>query len=96
MVVGIGGDHLRQAELLNIFRAHRHADQALGVGRHEIHVLSGRKFCSTDEIAFVFAIGIVSDENELAGAQVGQCFFDGIKGCHNDLSLKAVFGQKFF
>ena len=92
VVVGVGGDHLRQAEPLDVLGAHRHADQALGVGRHKIHVLGGRKFCSTDEIAFVFAIGIVGDENELAGAQIRQRFFDGIKGCHNESSLKAVFG----
>ena len=75
MVVCVGADHLRDLQTSDIFLGHGHADQAFAVRRHKIDILCGRKLCRTDKIAFVFAVGIIHNENDLAVPEILQCLF---------------------
>ena len=86
MVVGIAGDHLRQGELGDVLVVHGHANEAFGVGRHEVDVLGRGKLARTDEVAFVFTIGIVGDEDDLAGAKVFKRLFNGVERMGHDVS----------
>ncbi len=71
--------HGRQLQRVADFRAERKADQAAGVPRHEVDDL-GRDFLGGDgEIAFVFAIFVVDDDQHPAGPKVLDGFGDGSK-----------------
>ena len=77
VVVGVAGDHLRQGELGDVLVVHGHADEALGVGCHEVDVLGGGELRRANEVAFVFAFGVVGAHDESAGAQLIERVFDG-------------------
>ena len=70
MVVGIAGDHLRQGELGDVLVVHGHANEAFGVGCHEVDVLGGGELRRANEVAFAFALGVVGTHDEAAGAQL--------------------------
>ena len=59
MIIGVGGYHLREHELSAQLDAHRHADKALRVLRHEVHVFGGSELGSADEVTLVLTVGIV-------------------------------------
>ena len=96
VVVGVLFDHRRQTQLVAVFAAHRHTDQTLGIGCHEVDVFCGCKLCSTDDVAFVFTIRIINDQNVFACTQGVQSFFNGCKISHFYilLSEKPVCRQK--
>ena len=55
VVICIFADHLGQAELMGIFDAHGHADQALAVAGHEVHVFCRAVLGGADEVALRFS-----------------------------------------
>ena len=67
MVICIFADHLGQTELMGIFDAHGHADQALAVAGHEVHVFCRAVLGGADEVAFVFAVRVIGDDDDVAG-----------------------------
>lgn len=64
-VLGVG-DHGREVEGVGSGARHGHADVARGVADHPAHLLGGDVLGGDDEVAFVFAAGVVEDEEELA------------------------------
>ena len=100
MVVGVDLDHLFQPQPLRHCFAHRRADQALGICRHKVDILSGGKLGGTNHVAFVFAVGVIDGDDDAAGAQFIQRLFDrAILLFHMDcppfIVLEPVLGQKF-
>ena len=47
---------------------HGHANEAFGVGCHEVDVLGGGELRRANEVAFVFTLGVVGTHDEAAGA----------------------------
>ena len=96
MVVGVVLHHLGELQLADKGLRHGHTDQALAVGGHEVDVLRGGKLGGADEIAFVFTVGVICDQNDLSLSQILQCFGNGIE-IHGKFSLsKAAAQQHFF
>ena len=60
--------------------------EAAAVDGHEVDVLGRGKLARTDEVAFVFTIGIVGDEDDLAGAKVFKRLFNGVERMGHDVS----------
>ena len=70
--------HRRKAQLACIFTADRHADKPFAVAGHEIHVFRCTELCGTDEIAFIFSVRIVRDDNHMSCAKFFQSLFYSI------------------
>lgn len=64
--VGVGGGHLGEVEARGEGGEHRGADYAGGVADHEGHLGGCDEGGGDDEVAFVFAGGVVEDDDELA------------------------------
>ena len=84
MIVRILFHHLGQTQLIAVITAHRHADQTLGMGCHEVDIFCGCKLCGTNDIAFVFTIRVINDQNILSGTERVQCLFNGCKISHGN------------
>ena len=96
VVVCVVRNHLGQHEFFAQFFTHGHADKPFAVGCHKVYVFCGGKFCRTNQIPFVFSVGVVSDQNHATLTQFFQCFFNGVICTHNVilLCLKSVFPKK--
>ena len=81
--------HALQAELARPRFGQRHANEAATVFGHEVYRL-GRDFRSGhDQIALVFALGVVGHDDHAAGLDIFDHRLDGIeKGFAHDLSVK--------
>ena len=55
------------------------AEHAAAVAQHEVHLLGGYHLGSCDEVAFVLAVFIVHDDDELSLAEVGQRLLYGVQ-----------------
>ena len=79
--LGVGGErgHQRQFEPVEVRAFHRHADDAAGVLDHEGDALGGGFLGGEDEVALVFAVGVVGDDHGPARAHVFEHGFDGIE-----------------
>ena len=75
MVVCIFTDHLGQAEFMGIFDAHRHADQALAVAGHKVHVFRRAVLGGADEVAFVFPVFVIDDDDDFSLTEILDGFF---------------------
>ncbi len=64
-------DHGRDAELVQPSCDHGHADEAGAVVSHEADVIGGDELGCDYQVALVFAILVVHDDDELAGFEVG-------------------------
>ena len=71
--------HQRQLQALAALQAHRHADQATAVTRHEVDVLSLTGLTGHDQIAFVLAVFVIHQDDHLAGANIFDQFFDAVE-----------------
>ena len=71
--------HQRQLQALAALQAHRHADQATAVARHEVDVLSLTGLGGHDQIAFVLAVFVIHQDDHLAGANIFDQFFDAVE-----------------
>lgn len=88
VVVGVDLDHLLEAEVLWRPARSRRADEALGLRRHEVDVLSGRELRRADEVALVLAVGVVDDHDEMTGAQLLKSLLDrAVVCCHVNSSV---------
>ena len=76
VVVGVYLDHLLEAETERDLLAHRRADEALGVGRHEVDVLGRGELRRADEVALVLAVRVVDCDDQVSCAKLFKCFFD--------------------
>ena len=74
---GVVLDHRRQAQLPAALAGQRQADQAARVGDHEVDVGRLDQFGRHDQIALVFAILVVDDDDHAAVADFFQQFGDG-------------------
>src|SRR6185436_5613820 len=73
------GDHQGNVEVVEPLTRHREADQATAMCRHEVDRVRGDFIGSDHEIAFVFAVFVVHDDDELSILNVDQCFFNRCK-----------------
>ena len=64
----VSSHHLRDPELVEAPGRHRQAHDPAAVGDHEVHRLGGRLLGGDDEVAFVLAVGVVDDDDDLAVA----------------------------
>ena len=78
VVVRVLRDHGRESQPVRHFRAHRRADQALGVRRHEIDVLLRRELGRADHVALVLAVGVVRDKDDLSFSELFDGLFDRV------------------
>ena len=69
-------DHAFDAELLQPFGGRRHANQSAAKFGHEIHGDRRDEFRRHDQIAFIFAIGVVHDDDHFAFLQISDDGFD--------------------
>ena len=74
--------HLRQAQAVHQFVVHRQANQPARVFNHKVNRLRGNELCGHHQIAFVFAVFGVGDDDHFAGLDIGQDFGNGGNGCH--------------
>ena len=83
VVVGVDLDHLLKAQTACDLLAHRRADEALGLRRHEVDVLGGRELRRADEVALVLAVGVVDDHDKAARAKLFKRQFNrAVFCCH--------------
>ena len=68
----IGFGHRREAKLIDSLTSHCEADQAARPLDHEVDHLGRHELGAADQIAFVFAVLIVGNDDELAGVNVPQ------------------------
>ena len=87
VVVGVLGDHLLKAELVRQVAAHRHADEALGHAGHQVDVGLGGELGGADHVAFVFAVGVVHHDDDVAGTQLVERLGDGVHAHRRVLSV---------
>ena len=95
VIVGVLHDHLRNLELLHEFPGHGHADQAASVDRHEIDVLSGGELGGADEIALVFTVRVVDDQDDLSRGKIPQGICDTAEVIHVRFLLRIRILQAF-
>ena len=76
---GIAGGHHGQAQFFDTCGGNGGAYQATTVGGHEIHMFGLAVFGSADKVAFAFAIFVVGHNDNAAGLEFFQGFFDGIE-----------------
>ena len=72
-------DHRRQLEGVAPLLGQGEADQPAPLARHEVDRLRRDLFGGDDEIAFVLAVLVVDDDDELARAKVRDGFLDARK-----------------
>ena len=82
MIIRVGAHHLRNLKFADIFFGHRHADQTFAVCCHKVDVFCRGKFRSTDKITFIFPVGIIHDQNDLAVSEILQCLFNRFELIH--------------
>ena len=78
VVVGVVGHHGVELQAGGDLGAHRHADEALRLARHEVDVGLRGILRGADEVALVLAVGVVHHDDDVAGAQLVKRFRNGI------------------
>ena len=79
VVVGVRLDHLMQIEPMAPVRRHGHADEPLGVGRHEIHVGGRGETRRADAVSLVLAVLVIRHHDDLAACERGEAILDSVK-----------------
>jgi hypothetical protein len=81
---GVFNGLLRQLQLFHSLRGEGEADQTPGMLGHEIDGMRGHLFRRNDEVAFIFPVFIVHQDDELALFDVADGVFDTIeRAWHN-------------
>ena len=78
-ILAVLHDHLLDAELLQALVGGGHANQAAPVPGHEIDGGGRDAFGGHDEVAFVFAVGIIHHDDHPAFAEIGDDGFNGVE-----------------
>ena len=73
-----------EVQFVAAFFRQRHTDQPTRVGRHEVYDFRRNFFSRTDEVALVFAVFVVNDNNHAPVANIGGGVFNRGKR-HQDL-----------
>ena len=47
--------------------------------QHEIYFFGSYLLSCNNQVAFVFAVRVIGDDDDMAGLQFFQCFFDGVE-----------------
>ena len=71
--------HQRQLKGFAALACHRHADQAAGETSHEIDVLGSHAFGGDDDVALVFPVLVIHEDDHLAGSNIFDQFFSGVQ-----------------
>jgi len=71
--------HAFDAELLQALGRRRHANQPAAELGHEIHGGGSDELASEDQIAFIFAVGVIHDDDHPAPADVGHDGFNAVE-----------------
>ena len=74
-------DHAFDAQLLQPVGGGRHTNQSSTEFGHEINCLRRRVFGGHDQIAFILAVGVIDDDDQLAFTQVLDHRLDRINRC---------------
>ena len=73
----------RQLQFFDALGSQCQANQSAGMSGHEIDGLRGHLFCGNDEIAFVFPVFVVDQDDELPLLNVPDGVFDIVERlCH--------------
>lgn len=75
----VGLDHQRQFERIEALAGQRDADQAAAVADQEGHLRGADGIGGDDQVAFVFAVGVVDHDDEFAAGDGGDSGLDGIE-----------------
>ena len=67
--LGIGRHHLGKTEFLRQLARHGHADEAARIRRHKVDVFERRMFGGADDVAFIFTVFVVDNDDALALAE---------------------------
>ena len=94
VIVGIVLYHLGKTEFCGVLTAHRHTDEALAVGRHEVYVCLCSKLSCTDKVAFVFSVIVVGNEDYSPGTEFVEGFVDSIVVKHLFLIFLSLINSK--
>lgn len=78
-LVLVDGAHRRQVEPVAVVAGQRDADEPGRVPDHERHQLGCRQLGGEDQIALVFAVLVVVDDDRLAGRYVGDGPLDAVQ-----------------
>ena len=78
---GVLLNHQRQAQLFATLPGHGHADQAAAEPRHKVDGFRRAVFCCHYQVAFVFAIFVVHQDNHLALTDIFDYLFNTVQ-CH--------------
>src|ERR1700722_160859 len=73
----VDGRHQRKMKLFAALLGKRQADEATAESSHEIDSFGRDFFGSQGQVAFVFAVFVVNQDDHAALADLIDCFFDG-------------------
>ena len=79
MALAVVEHHALDAELLEALRRGGNADEAAAELGHEVDRLGRGLLGGHDQVALVFAIGVVDDDDHFAARDVAQHRLDGVK-----------------
>ena len=79
MAFAVVEHHALDAELLESLRRGGNADEAAAEPGHEVDRLGRRLLGGHDQVALVFAIGVIDDDDHFAARDVAQHRLDGVK-----------------
>ena len=77
ILLGVRFASVWKLELVDALAGEGEADPAAGLPDHEVDQLGRNELRRADEIAFVLAVLIVGDDDDLAGFDVGDGLFNG-------------------
>ena len=77
-VFAVAGDHVVQAEPCGHFVGQGDTDEAAAVCGHEVDAAGGDFGGGHDEVALVFAVFIVNDDDHFSGTDVADAPFNGV------------------
>jgi hypothetical protein len=75
---GVLAHHEIEAQMPQAILGHGGAQEAPGLADDEVHLGGGDGLGAADEIAFVLALFVVEDDDQLSEAKVLQGLFDGV------------------
>ncbi len=78
--IAVAFDHGTDAESLKSFFGAGDADESATVANHEVNDFWGDEFAGDDEVAFVFPVFVIYDDDRVSGFDVGNYVLDGIHG----------------
>ena len=69
-----------QVQFIDSLGSQRETDQAAGMLGHEIDGLGGDLLAGYDEVALVFTVFVIDEDDEFPRLDIPNCVFDAVKG----------------